>query len=45
MEYVATAAFSDPWITLARAHQSSSERQLTVAKKKLARAPKTKKKG
>jgi tetratricopeptide (TPR) repeat protein len=45
MEYVAMAVSSDPWITLARAHQTSSERQLAVAKKKLARAPKTKTKG
>ncbi|HEX7466124.1 MAG TPA: tetratricopeptide repeat protein, partial [Usitatibacter sp.] len=45
MEYVALAASSDPWIALAKAHQSSCERQLTAAKKKLARPLKTKKKG
>jgi tetratricopeptide (TPR) repeat protein len=42
MEYIATAASNDAWITLARAHQTSSERQLEAAKKKLARAAKAK---
>jgi tetratricopeptide (TPR) repeat protein len=45
MEYAATAATGDAWITLARAHQTSSERQLDLAKKKLARTPKGKKAG
>ena len=43
MEYLATASSSDAWLTLAKAHQTSSERQLATAKKKLARAPKAKK--
>jgi len=43
MEYLATASSSDAWLTLAKAHQTSSERQLATAKKKLARAPKVKK--
>jgi tetratricopeptide (TPR) repeat protein len=43
LEYIASAPSSDPWVTLAQAHQTSSTRQLEVAKKKLARAPKGKK--
>jgi len=43
MEYRATASSSDAWLTLATAHQTSSERQLAAAKKKVARAPKAKK--
>src|SRR6266542_890373 len=44
-EYVAVARADDPWLRLAKAHQSSCERQLEQAKKRAARSPKPRRPG